>query len=128
MHISNTALKVYSLIRIIVGFFIFYHGWEVFESDKIAEYAKWDVFKNFPQPYWFAFIGKGAELVSGFMLMIGFKTAWASIILIGSMIFITFFIGHGKVWYDDQHPFLFVLFGLQYLFLGAGVWCVDDRN
>jgi putative oxidoreductase len=128
MNNSNAASRAYALVRVIIGFFLIYHGKEVFESNKIAEYAQWDVFKNFPQAYWFAFSGKAAELVAGIMLVVGYKTAWASVLLVGTMLFISFFIGHGKVWLDDQHPFLFALFGIQYFFGGAGIWSIDNRG
>ena len=128
MNLSTTALRVYAFIRIIIGFFVFYHGWEVFDTAKISEYAQWDTIKVLPQPYWVAFMGKAAELVAGLMLMIGFKTTWAAALLVGTMLFITFYLGHGKVWYEDQYPFLFALFGLQYMFLGAGIWSVDNRK
>ena len=126
MKNSITALRVYALIRIVIGFFVFYHGWEIFESDKIAEYAKWEAFNQLPQAYWMAFFGKAAEFVAGILLMIGFKTEWASVLLLGTMLFIAFYIGHGKVWYEDQHPFLFALFAIQYMFVGAGIWSVDS--
>lgn len=128
MKNSITALRIYALIRIIIGFFVFYHGWEIFESDKIAEYAKWEAFSQFPQAYWIAYFGKAAEFVAGILLMIGFKTTWASIILLGAMLFIAFYIGHGKVWYEDQHPFMFALFAIQYMFVGAGIWSFDNRK
>jgi putative oxidoreductase len=128
MKNSNAASRAYALVRIIIGFFLIYHGKEVFETNKISEYAQWDVFKNFPQAYWIAFAGKAAELIAGIMLVVGYKTAWASVILVGTMLFISFFIGHGKVWLDDQHPFLFVLFGIQYFFGGAGIWSIDSRG
>ncbi len=128
MNHSTTALRVYALIRIVIGFFVFYHGWEVFDSTKISEYAQWDAIKALPLPYWVAFMGKAAELVAGLMIMIGFKTIWAAGLLVSTMLFITFYLGHGKVWYEDQYPFLFALFGLQYLFVGAGIWSVDYRK
>ena len=128
MNHSTTALRVYAFIRIVIGFFVFYHGWEVFDTVKISEYAQWDSIKVLPKPYWVAFLGKAAELVAGFMLMIGFKTTWAATLLVSTMLFITFYLGHGKVWYEDQYPFLFALFGLQYMFVGAGIWSVDNRN
>ena len=128
MNLSITALRVYALIRIIIGFFVMYHGWEVFDTAKISEYAQWDTIKVLPQPYWVAFMGKAAELVAGFMLMIGFKTIWAAALLVITMLFITFYLGHGKIWYEDQYPFLFALFGLQYMFWGAGIWSVDNRG
>jgi putative oxidoreductase len=41
------------------------------------------------------------------------------------MAYITFKIGHGKFWYEDQHPFMFVLFGLLFFFTGPGKWSLD---
>ncbi len=36
-----------------------------------------------------------------------------------------FFVGHGKIWYEDQHPFLFVLLAFVFFFIGGGKWSVD---
>lgn len=128
MNNSTTAARVYASIRILIGFFMLYHGLEVFDATKISEYAQWDVFKPYSQAYWIPFLGKASEFVSGFLLMIGFKTKWAAVFLAGTMLFICFFIGHGKFWYEDQHPFLFALFGIQYFFMGAGIWSIDNRQ
>ena len=42
-----------------------------------------------------------------------------------TMAYIAFFVGHGKVWYEDQHPFLFVLLGMVFIFCGPGPWSID---
>lgn len=114
-----------ALVRVIVGLFMIYHGWEVFDANKMKEYATWDVFKKFPSATFMVYLGKGAELVAGIMLAVGCFTRVAAIILICTMLFISFFVGNGKVWYEDQHPFLFVLLGLVFFFVGSGKYSVD---
>jgi putative oxidoreductase len=34
--------------------------------------------------------------------------------------------GHGKIFSDDQHPFLFVLLSLVFFFSGPGKWSMDE--
>jgi putative oxidoreductase len=114
-----------ALIRMIVGIFLIYHGWELFSAAKMNEYLKWDMFKNSSSGKLMVYAGKAAELVSGVFLLIGFFTRIAAVILIVTMLYISFFIGHGKIWYDDQYPFLFVLLGFVFFFNGGGRWSTD---
>jgi len=113
------------LIRIITGVFLVYHGWEVFDPVKMKEYTQWDFFKNTGMSSFLPYLGKGAEFLSGIMLTAGVFTRVACIILAGTMLYIAFFIGHGKIWYEDQHPFLFVLLSMVFFFTGPGKWSVD---
>ena len=115
-----------AFIRIVVGLLMVYHGWEVFDAGKIKEYAEWDFFKKFASPLFVVYIGKGAELLAGILLTIGLFTRLASVVLIGTMLYIAFYIGSGKIWYEDQHPFLFVLLGLVFFFSGSGKWSVAE--
>ena len=71
--------------------------------------------------------GKGAELVGGIFLLLGWFTRVAAIILVLTMAYIAFFIGHGKIWYEDQHPFLFILLGFVFIFCGPGSPALDNR-
>lgn len=114
-------------VRIITGIFLVYHGWEVFDPAKIKEYAQWDIFKNTGFSSFLPYLGKGAELVSGILLTAGIFTRIACIILAGTMLYIAFFVGHGRIWYEDQHPFLFVLLAMVFFFTGGGKWSVDRR-
>jgi hypothetical protein len=41
------------------------------------------------------------------------------------MSYIAFFVGHGKVWYEDQHPFLLVLLAMVFFFTGPGNISLD---
>ncbi len=115
-----------TVIRIIVGCFLVYHGWEVFDKNKMNEYIAWDVFKGSSSPSFMVYIGKSAELVAGFLLAIGLFSRIACIIIIGTFIYISCFVGHGKIWYEDQYPFLFALLGCVFFFTGPGKWSVDN--
>ncbi|MVM32593.1 DoxX family membrane protein [Spirosoma sp. HMF4905] len=114
-----------TFIRIIVGLFLVYHGWEVFDAAKMKEYAAWDVFKQDFSPTFMVYLGKGSELLAGLLLTAGLFTRLACLLIMGTMLYITFFVGHGKFWYEDQHPFLFALLGLVFFFTGPGTWSVD---
>lgn len=114
-----------SLIRIIVGLFMTYHGWEVFDSEIMKGYLTQDAFKNYSSPLPMIYMGKTAELISGLLLTFGLLTRVASVILMCTMLYISFFVGHGKIWYEDQHPFLFVLLALVFFFTGPGKWSLD---
>ncbi|MCW3119516.1 MAG: DoxX family protein [Chitinophagaceae bacterium] len=114
-----------TLIRIIVGLFITYHGLEVFDRQKMVDYAKWLTDLHFPSPVLMAYLGKGMEFVAGFLLLLGFLTRLAIIALIGTMLIITFGMGKGKIFMEDQHPFLFVLLFLVIFFTGPGKFSLD---
>jgi uncharacterized membrane protein YphA (DoxX/SURF4 family) len=43
------------------------------------------------------------------------------------MFFISFFIGKGRFWYEDQHPFLFGMMALVFAVFGPGAWAIDNK-
>jgi putative oxidoreductase len=114
-----------ALIRILVGIFMFYHGLEVFDASKLKEYATWAPTKHFSHPLLLTYAGKIAELIGGLLLALGLFTRLGIIILILPMLYIAFLIGNGKIWYEDQYPFLFTLLGLVFFFNGPGAWSID---
>ena len=124
--LPSNAETIITLLRIIVGAMLLYHGAEVFNAAQMKVYAQWDIFKNTSNPSLMPYIGKSAEFISGLLLLVGLFTRIAAVILIATMCVITFKIGHGIVWYDDQHPFMFVLFGLLFFFSGPGKWGLDN--
>jgi uncharacterized membrane protein YphA (DoxX/SURF4 family) len=135
-HMKNRLLtaepiwadQALGIVRIVVGIFMIYHGWEVFDKAKMEEYAAWDTFKNYPSATFMVYLGKAAELAGGILLTIGFLTRIASIVLAGTMAYITFFVGNGIVWYNDQHPFMFVLLAIIFFFVGPGKWAIDKKR
>ena len=115
-----------AIIRIIVGVFLIYHGWEIFDAIKMNEYTTWDIFKNTSSPSFLVYMGKTTELIAGFLLFVGWLTRLASVVIIITFLYISLFVGHGKIWYEDQHPFLFVLLALVFFFTGPGKWSIDN--
>jgi len=112
------------LVRIIVGALIVYHGQEVFNPELMNGYMTWDTFDK-SNARLLVYLGKSSELIAGIFLLLGLFTRIGALITIGTLSYITFFIGHGRFWYEDQHPFMFVLFGLLFLFTGPGAWSID---
>jgi putative oxidoreductase len=113
-----------ALIRITLGIFLIYHGWEIFDSKAMNGYLEWDMFKN-SSAKTMIYAGKAAELIAGVLFVFGLFTRIAAILTIGTLGYIAFFVGNGKVWADAQHPFLFVLLALVFLFIGAGRFSID---
>ena len=101
-----------------------YHGQEIFNSELMQGYIKWDVFQNKAATL-MVYAGKASELIAGLLLTLGLLTRLGGVLLTGTMLYITFFVGHGRFWYEDQHPFMFVLFGVLFTFLGPGAWSLD---
>jgi putative oxidoreductase len=114
-----------SIIRIITGLFMAYHGLEIFDQAKMNEYADWDSFKNLSYPLVIIYAGKGAEFIGGTLLAMGLITRIAAALLAATMLYVSLFVGHGKIWYEDQHPFLFVLLCMVFIFSGPGNWSLD---
>ena len=112
------------LIRITLSIFLIIHGSEVFDEGKMKEYTSWDIFKT---STYLPYIGKAAEFIAGILLLLGLFTRIACLIIVGTFIYITFFVGKGKFWMDDQHPFLFILLALVFFFTGAGKISLDNK-
>lgn len=114
------------LIRIITGFFMIYHGYEVFDSETMNGYLTWEMFKDRPSGKFLIYTGKIAELIAGILLFIGLFTRLSAIVIALTMLSISLFVGKGRIWYEDQHPFLFVLLALVFVFAGPGSWSIDN--
>ena len=113
-----------TLIRWTIGAFLIYHGWEVFSESKLNGYLQWDQFKN-SNGKLMVYSGKAAELIAGILFVLGLFTRIACLLIIGVMCYIIFFLGKGIIWYDDQHPFLFVLLAMVFFFTGPGNFSLD---
>jgi uncharacterized membrane protein YphA (DoxX/SURF4 family) len=113
------------IVRIFLGAFMVYHGWEVFDQTKMNEYSKWMLDIKLNAPSFMAYLGKSIELVTGIFIVVGLFTRIAVIPLGLTMIFICFFIGKGRIFMEEQHPFLFVLLSVLFFFTGPGKWSID---
>lgn len=114
-------------IRIFVGLLMAYHGWEVFDRATIESYFGWDAIKALPNPELMVYVGKSMELVTGICFTVGFLTRLSAIFMAVDMLFICFYIGSGKFYYQDQHPFLFALIAIVFFFTGPVKWSVDQK-
>jgi putative oxidoreductase len=115
-----------AIIRMLIGVSLIYHGCEIFDTAAMNEYLKWDMFKNSSFSKFMVYGGKASELLSGVLLLIGFFTRLACTILICTMVYIAFVVGNGKIWYEDQYPFLFAIIGFIFIFTGPGSFSVDN--
>ena len=118
-------MGVIAVVRIITGVFLIYHGWEIFDTAAMNKYLEWDMFNN-PSGKAMIYAGKAAELVAGILLFIGLFTRIAAILVIGTLGYITFFVGDGNIFEGAQHPFFFVLLGLLFFFTGPGTLSADN--
>jgi putative oxidoreductase len=113
-----------AILRIVVGLLLFYHGIEIFTSEIMNNYLQGDMF-NGPYGKFMVYMGKGSEFVMGILLLLGLFTRIGALLMIGTFSYITFFVGQGRFWYEEQHPFMFALFGVLFLFTGPGAWSLD---
>jgi putative oxidoreductase len=119
---QNNALAI---IRIITGLLMAYHGQEIFNRSTMAGYLERDDLKFLPFPEFMIYLGKGLELVSGILFVLGLFTRLAALFMAINMLFICFKIGNGKFYYDDQHPFLFAMLAIVFFFTGPVKWSID---
>jgi putative oxidoreductase len=116
--------KGIALIRIVIGLLLIYHGVEIFSPETMNSYLEWDMFKG-PYGKSMVYAGKTTEFIVGVLLSLGLLTRVSALLMIGNFTYITFFVGQGRFWYEDQHPFMFALFGILFLFTGPGAWSLD---
>jgi putative oxidoreductase len=116
-----------AVIRIVTGLLIIYHGLEIFQPEIMNMYLGWDAIKALPFPVFLTYFGKVIELVTGICITLGVFTRPAALLLSLNMLFICFYIGSGKFYYEDQHPFLFALIAMVYFFTGSVKFGLDNH-
>jgi putative oxidoreductase len=115
-----------ALVRIITGVLLVSHGWEIFNAADMTKYTGWFIDKKYPSPATWAYAGKVAELLAGIGFVLGLFTRPASLAAIAAFGGIIFILGDkGKIFEGDQHPFLFILLALVFLFTGPGALSLD---
>lgn len=115
-----------AIIRIVVGLLIAEAGSMVFNPEHNKGNIAWLTDIHFPLAYIMAYIGKWSELIGGIFLALGFLTRISCVPLIIAMGVITFVMGNGQVFGNEQHPFLFLLLFVVFLILGGGKWSLDN--
>lgn len=116
-----------AIVRITVGIFMIIHGIEIFSAEKMKGYYDWFT-KDFSMTNatFISYSGKAMELAAGIMITFGLFTRLGALIMAGAMSFITFGIGQGRFYMEDQHPFMFVLLAIIIFFDGGQKWSLDN--
>ena len=114
-----------AIIRIIIGVLLVFHGWQLFEGEDMSGFANLLLNMSIPYPEAFAYAGKLIELVGGVLLILGLFTRVVTMLLFLTFLFITFALGQGKIFTENQLPFLFALISLIFFFTGAGRISID---
>lgn len=115
-----------TLVRIITGILLVWHGWETFDAEKMKMYTGWFADRKYSNPEIWAYAGKVAELLAGIGFILGLFTRLASLAAIAAFAGIIFILGDkGKIFQGDQHPFLFILLAVMFLFTGPGALSLD---
>ena len=114
--------KVLALLRMIIGFLIFWHG-----TQKLFGYPPSDAMQG--KLSTLLLIAGLMELIGGVFLFIGFFTRWTSFLLSGMMAVAYFMVGFSKSFLPIVNQgelavlYCFVFFYL--FFAGGGAWSVD---
>ena len=115
-----------AIVRIITGILLVWHGWESFDAEKMNMYSTWFVERKYSNPQIWAYSGKIAELLAGIGFTLGLFTRLASVAAIAAFTGVIFILGDkGKIFQGDQHPFLFILLAIIFLFTGPGALSAD---
>jgi putative oxidoreductase len=116
-----------AIVRIITGILLLWHGWETFDAEKMKMYTGWFVERKYANAEIWAYAGKVAELLAGIGFVLGLLTRLASIATIAAFAGVILILGDkGKIFQGDQHPFLFILLAVVFLFTGPGAMSADS--
>ena len=102
-----------------------FHGWQLFETHDMNVFADLLFNMAIPFPEAMAYTGKLVELTAGFFLILGLFTRLMTALLFITFLLIAFGLGEGKIFTDNQLPFLYAMISLTFFFTGAGRLSVD---
>jgi putative oxidoreductase len=110
--------KGIAIVRVVVGVLLIIHGTQVFYTNEMNDYGPWLTDLGVPFPLMSAYAGKIVELMGGLCLVTGMFLRIACVMLMATFLFISIVMGDGKILTDAQHPFIFFLFSMLFLFCG----------
>lgn len=114
-----------ALVRVTIGIMMIVHGWQLFERHDMTLFTELLFNMSLPFPEAMAYTGKIIELAGGGFLVLGLFTRVMTFLLFITFMVITFVVGDGKVFSDNQLPFLYALVCLTFFFTGAGRISID---
>jgi putative oxidoreductase len=114
-----------ALIRMMAGMLILVHGFGLFHQGHMEGNVAWLTDLHFPAPVFMAYLGKGAEFIGGIFLVLGLLARFTAVVLMINMAVITFVMGSGRIFSEDEQPWLLLILFLWIFFNGAGKWSLD---
>jgi putative oxidoreductase len=114
-----------AIVRIVVGVMLVVHGWQVFQQHEMQDFGDLLLRMSMPFPEAMPYAGKLIEIGCGLLLILGLLTRLATALLFITFIFITFIMGEGRIFSDNELPFLFALVSLLFFFTGSGRLSID---
>lgn len=114
-------------IRLIIGFHLIYGTQDnVFNYARMEEFAGFLAARGVPFPLFSAFLSAYAQFICGILIVVGFATRYAALVLIINFI-AALFIAHIGDTYPNMFPALMMLAAACFFFVhGAGKLSVDS--
>ena len=114
------------IVRIFTAVMILRFGMELFYPPDMENHFAFLKDINFPLVKPMAYFAKLCELIGGLLLLVGLFTRIAVIPLMFIMWVVIIGMGKSNI-FEMSTPFLFFLLFLNFFFLGAGNWSLDNR-
>jgi putative oxidoreductase len=134
LNIKLTAPYGLAILRIVLGIAFALHGWDKLTGEGgVAGVAGFFGSIGIPLPGLIAWVVTIVELVGGILLIVGFLTQYASILLVldmlGAILFAYLlrgapFIENGAITWEKEA--VFAAAALCLFLSGPGVWSIDD--
>jgi putative oxidoreductase len=94
----------------------------------MVEFSRFLEKSGFPMPLFCAVLSVYAQLLGGFLILVGWKTRFASVLIIINFL-VALAMVHRKDNFETMTPALAMLFGaVLLLFTGAGKYSVDKKG
>jgi putative oxidoreductase len=132
LNVKLTAPYGLMVLRVVLGIAFLIHGWSKF-SGGVDGVAGFFTSLNIPAPSLVAYIVSIVELVGGALLIVGFLTQLASILLfldmLGAILFAFLmrgqpFVENGGISWEKEA--VFAAAALCIFLAGPGIWSIDD--
>ena len=132
LNVKLTAPYGLMILRVVLGIAFLIHGWSKF-SGGVDGVAGFFTSLNIPAPSLVAYIVSIVELVGGALLIVGFLTQIASILLfldmLGAILFAFLmrgqpFVENGAISWEKEA--VFAAAALCIFLAGPGIWSIDE--
>lgn len=114
------------IARLVVGGYFIMHGKGFFNAEEMQGFSKYlENDLHFPMPMLMAYLRTGAELFGGIMLILGIFTRLGAFLIMFTMLVATFTAAKGDVLGEGETTFVYAIFCLTIILIGAGKYSLD---